>query len=267
MSIFFASMAQQQSIYAIMSALIGFDIQNIIYISFLIIGCILMLLCLCGSCVSYKRKCPVHWIFAAFLTICTLVLLVVGILTIVATTIIASAMDDACAADSDSSISESFRELYSSADTFYCVASNGCVCYSTLHVGPGFSATNTSSTVTNAQGCTSFLETAYADYGIDFDGEGGISEYLGYFGDIEKDFKCSGMCDLKPKYYFSDINNGIPVKVCLDSIKNDLILGEVQGYGIGYTIAGAVLFMIWFVQYGLCCRKNPDAEKGETKQF
>jgi hypothetical protein len=226
-----------------------------------------MLLCLCGSCVAYKRKCPVHWIFAVFLTLCTLCLLVVGIIIIAMTTVVASAIEDACEVGSDSSISESFRELYLNADTFYCVAVNGCECYSTIHTGVGFTTTNTSATVTNAQGCTAYLETAYADYGVDLDGEGGIVEYLDYFGDIEDEFNCSGMCVLQTKYYFSDINNGIPEKVCLDSIKDDLILGEVQGYGIGYTVAGCLLVMVWFVQYGLCCRKNLNAEKGETKQF
>jgi hypothetical protein len=227
----------------------------------------MMLLCLCGSCVAYKRKCPVHWIFAIFLTLCCLTLLVVGIIIIAATTVIASAMEDTCDPTSSSTVSDAFTELYTNADTFYCVAVNGCECYSTSIVGVGYTTVNSTATVTNAQGCTAYLETAYADYGIDFDGEGGISEYLGYFGDIESDFKCSGMCTLRTKYYFSDINNGTPEKVCLESIKDDLILGEVQGYGIGYTISGVLLFMIWFVQYGLCCRKNPDAQKGETKQF
>lgn len=181
-------------------------------------------------------------------------------------------MDKACdPTNTDTSDAvEAFRELYSTADTIYCVnPSGGCECYmnSTRLTGTGYTLVNSSSTVTKVQECTAHLSAAYASYGISFDDIGELTEYLDHFGSIEREYTCSGICTVKNRYYFSDINIGAPTSTCFDNIKDDLILGDVRNYGIGYTVSGAVLFVIWFVQYGLCCRKNQAARQGQTKQF
>lgn len=242
------------------------DLQQIVFLAFLIIGCILIFLCMCGACIAMKRFCLIQCCFALFITIGFVLFLTVGIIIIVVTGVVADEMDKACANPDTSDIAQAFNELYSSVDPYYCVAS-ACTCYSTLHVGAGYSAVNTSSTITKVQQCTDHLEQAYANYGISFDDLGEIQEYLDHFGTIEKEYSCSGICLIKNRYYFSDINNGIPTKLCFDSIKNDLVLGDVRNYGIGYTVTGSVLFVIWFIQYGLCCRKKQNARNGQTKNF
>ena len=177
-------------------------------------------------------------------------------------------MDKACANPDESDITKAFNELYSTADTIYCKASNGWVCFSEIHpVAAGYTNVNSSSTVTKVQECTQYLEDTFKNYGISFDDLGALTEYLDHFGSIESEFKCSGICIVRTQYYFSNINNGIPTKTCFDSIKNDLILGDVRGYGIGYTVTGVVLFVIWFVQYGLCCRRKENARQGQSKNF
>lgn len=269
MSIWFAVEAKDAAIYGIISALVGVDIQQILFLALLIIGCFLVFMCLCGGCIAVKRFCFVQCIFAIFLTLSMLILLTLGVILIVVTNMVAEEMDKACGTSASSDdIAEAFNELYTTADTIYCVASNGCICYdSDRATGGGFSSTETSSTVVKVQECTAYLESAYADYGVSFDDINDIIEYLDYFGEIEQDYSCSGICLQKSYYYFSDINKGDPSKTCFDAIKNDLILGDVQGYGIGYTVSGCLLFVIWFIQYGLCCRKNLNARQGQTKQF
>eukprot|EP00343_Euplotes_focardii_P001281 CAMPEP_0205804404 /NCGR_PEP_ID=MMETSP0205-20121125/7319_1 /ASSEMBLY_ACC=CAM_ASM_000278 /TAXON_ID=36767 /ORGANISM="Euplotes focardii, Strain TN1" /LENGTH=206 /DNA_ID=CAMNT_0053073971 /DNA_START=289 /DNA_END=909 /DNA_ORIENTATION=+ len=205
-----------------------------------------------------------------FITLGFVIFLVVGIAIIIGTGIIAEEMDKACANPDTSAIAEAFNELYGTADDIYCITgSTGCLCYVSdpTRVATGYVAVNTSSTVTKVQECTDHLESAYASYGISFDDIGEIVKYLDYFGEIEKEYTCSGICTQLPKYYFSDINIGIPSKICFDSIKDGLILGDVKNYGIGYTVTGSVLFIIWFIQYGLCCRKKVNARNGETKNF
>lgn len=219
-----------------------------------------------------KRFCLVHCCFSFIVTLAFILFLFAGILLIVLTTAIADEMDTACDPTSNGDVVEAFRELYSTANTIYCVNSaTGCECYSNgtnpSATGVGYTAVNSSSTVVNVQSCSDHLEQAYANYGIDFDSTSELAEYLGHFGNIEKEFSCSGICTLQNRYYFSDINNGVPSKTCFDVIKDDLILGDVRGYGIGYTVAGVVLFVIWFIQYGLCCRKKANALQGQTKQF
>jgi len=269
-SIWFAVEAKSLSIYGIIGALAGFDLQQILFLVFLILGCFLFFVCVCGGCIALKRYCLVHCCFAFMVTLSFVVFLAAGIGLIVITSIVADEMETACDSTSENSISESFRELYTNSDSFYCVSSiSGCECYvnSTRLSGTGYTMVNSSSTVTKVQQCTSYLESAYADYGVDFSDINDIIEYLDYFGEIEKDYKCSGMCTIKNKYYFSDINIGAPEKTCFDVIKDDLILGDVRNYGIGYTVSGSILFIIFFIQYGLCCRKNMNARQGQTKQF
>ena len=34
--------------------------------------------------------------------------------------------------------------------------------------------------------------------------------FLNYLGKVETQYECSGVCEKKKIYYFSDINNGVP---------------------------------------------------------
>jgi hypothetical protein len=36
-------------------------------------------------------------------------------------------------------------------------------------------------------------------------------------------------------------------------------------FGNGFTIIGIVSFLGWFIQYGLCCRKNKKGKKGKKE--
>lgn len=145
---------------------------------------------------------------------------------IVVTEATAKEMDKACDPSNSGKAVEAFRELYSTADTLYCVNSaTGCECYvnaTSAHLtGAGYVLVNTSDTVTKVQECTAHLSQAYANYGISFDDIGELTKFLDHFGDIEKEYKCSGICTIKNRYYFSDINLGAPTSTCFDNIKND----------------------------------------------
>ncbi|CAI2363548.1 unnamed protein product [Moneuplotes crassus] len=269
-SIWFAVAAKNMAIYGIIGEIFNVDIQQILYLVFLILGIFLFFVFMCGGCIAYKRFCLVHCCFAYMVTLSFFLFLGVGIALIVVTGMIAEEIDKVCVDSGSSSISESFKDLYDKADNIYCVNSAaGCECYvnSTRLSGSGYTMVNSSSTVIRVQQCSDHLEEAYEGYNVDFEDSSEIEEYLGYFGEIEKDYKCSGMCSLNDKYYFSDINIGAPEKRCIDAIRNDIILGDVRNYGIGYTVSGAVLFVIWFVQYGLCCRRQRNPRQGQTKNF
>lgn len=191
---------------------------------------------------------------------------------IVASYEVADIMDTMCTDSSSSSdIAKSLKSLYTECDTFYCVAPpNGCTCYVQLPVptdGGSYSTVSTTSTVTNAQGCSDYLQTAFADYDIDFSDLNEIITYLDYFGEIEESYSCAGICTIRSKYYFYNSVVGYPTKSCLSSIKEELVEGEIRNFGIGYTVTAGVLFIIWFVQWGLCCRKKPKPGQGGTKNF
>lgn len=234
-----------------------------------------MLWIMCTAC---KRLCCCHWLLAITITLSSTFFLAIGIGMIYGSIYASNTLDDIWGTSgNNSSLGESFSKLYSSADNIYCVStSSGCTCQTLVAVT---STTRSSTTaayitsrttgtgiVTKVQACTSYLQTAYANYGIKFDNINAISTYLDYFGEIESKYSCSGMCTKLPVYYFSNSNAGVPTDKCNDSIQNKLLKGEFQMYGIGFTCIGGVLFIIWFIQYGLCCRKKEAADQ-QFKRF
>lgn len=196
---------------------------------------------------------------------------VIGVGTLVAADYISDELKTMCANPDSSDISKSLNELYTKTATFYCVAPpNGCTCYVQAPAptdGGSYSLTSTGSTVTNAQGCSAYLQAAFADYNIDFSDINEIIEYLDLFGEIEEEYTCAGICTQQTKYFFYNSASGYPDKACLNSIRTEMIEGEITNFGIGYTITAAVLIIIWFVQWGLCCRKKPKPGQGGTKNF
>lgn len=214
-----------------------------------------------GMWVSLYRLCCWHWLFAILMWVFTAFFLVLGAGLIAAGKLAANYLDEMWSSgNADNTIQKSLKELYSKADTIYCVATNGCTCYATYTAPTSprvyvMSLVSTSSTVTSVQGCKAYLETAYKDYGVSFDDINAIITYLNYFGEIEKGYTCSGVCTQMPIYYFSDCSTSKPTKKCQDSIRDDILLGEVVPMGIGFLIIGCLLFIVWFIQYGLCCRK------------
>ena len=159
------------------------------------------------------------------------------------------------------------NELYSTSDSFYCVAPpSGCSCYLSHNAGTSpRSYYSTSPTIYNVQDCTAYLAAAYANYGVSFDDINEIIEYLDYFGEIEDEYNCSGICSMLNVYYFSNSNNGQPEKKCQAAITDDILTDQVQAMGIGYFITGCIAFIVLFIQYGLCCRKNRTG--GDTRKF
>ena len=247
--------------YGILGSFAGFDLQSVVFITWVIFGVIILLLMLFGMWISLYRLCWCHWLFAILMCLFTLFFLVLGAGLIAAGKLAANYLDELWSSgNSSNTIQKSLSELYSKADSIYCVASNGCTWYAT-YVAPTsprtyvMTAISSSSTVTSVQGCKSYLQTAYKDYGISFSDIDAIIKYLNYFGEIEKGYTCSGVWTMMPIYYFSDCSTTKPSKKCQDSIRDDILLGEVVPMGIGFLIIGCILFLVWFIQYGLCCRK------------
>lgn len=201
--------------------------------------------------------------------------LALGIALIAIAVVFADQLDELCSdSNSDSSFQTSLAELYSRSDSFYCVAVNGCICYtgptyipSDKPLGSTNTDTGAANIVTKVQECTVYLEAAYADYDVDFDDIDAIIRYLDLFGDLEKEFSCSGICTIQSVYYFSDSSQGQPTQKCQDPMRDEVLLSDVLGMGIGYVVTGVVILFVWFIQFGLCCREETDDEPKERKDY
>ena len=200
-------------------------------------------------------------IYLIIITITILFFFFVGIRLLIIANIFKIGLDEACSGGS-STIAEAFNELYSTSDDIYCVSnSTGCLCEIFDHtINPSSPRrdynTTISGGISNVQGCTFELERAFASYGVTFDSLGDIVEYLDFFGEIEKEYKCSGMCTKQGVYYFDNIAAGEPQNECIEKIKSELIEGVIKSCGIAFVAIGNLMTIIWFIQFGLWCRNN-----------
>lgn len=102
--------------------------------------------------------------------------------------------------------------------------------------------------VMNTQMCQAKLETAFKNYTVDFESVKDIVTFLNYFGQFEREYECSGVCDKKPVYYFSDSGLGEPPRKCQEPITDDVLLEQVLPMGIGFFIVGLIVAIICTVQ-------------------
>ena len=159
---------------------------------------------------------------------------------------------------------DAMRELYETTYTFYWGALIlDCQCQLGNYI-PDISDgrrtvpyVNNPFGIQNVQGWSQItVQTAYANYSVSFDDYDDLITYLDYFGEVEEEYECSGVCDYEVVYYFSNTLNGKPYEACYVPIRDELLLGEMYDMGIGYLITGQILGIVLFIQYGLWCRKN-----------
>jgi hypothetical protein len=189
-----------------------------------------------------------------------------GIALIAIALVSSDELEKLCSSENtDSEFQKALNDIYDNADEIFCVpGAFGCVCDTGNYAPPSKLPTGYANgdivpgTIKKVQECTDHLEEAYSDYNIDFEDINDIIVYLNYFGEIETDYECSGVCTKRDVYYFSDSSMGAPPDRCYESIDEDMLKGEILPMGIGYAIIGAFIFIITFVQYGLCCRKKLD---------
>jgi len=148
----------------------------------------------CGLFTAVKRIAFCHWIFAILVIFSAIFFVALGIALIAISQEYKNELDDLCSENQmDSDFQKAFGELYSSADTIYCKAAPfNCVCYvqhAVIAVNITTSPIELPTTIRNVQECRDGLEEAYKDYNIDFDDTSGLSDYLGYFGEIEEDYE------------------------------------------------------------------------------
>lgn len=273
---YFGSVFQSEPIIGIVGAIAGIDLQGILFLAFVIIGCLIIFIMLCGMCIAWKRTKIVQLPYILIISIVFLVFVAVGAVLVYVAGLMSDGLEEACNGG-ESDIAKVFKELYDTIDEFYCYSNSliGCEC-SDLADGhvivvdrvPGYD-TSPSSDAKNAQDCVDYLEDAFDGYEIDFDSVKDIVGFLDYFGDIEQSYGCSGICSPKEVYYFSDISSGRPSGSCFDNIQNDLIGHAIEGSGIAFIITGVFIFVIWCIQYGLCCRRKQQGNpgSGESKKF
>ena len=268
MSIVLGFIAKENVMYGVIGAVADYDVQNIIFLVCVILGCVLLFIMLCMICLAYKRNCFVHWIFVFILTICFVVYTVLGVAIMYAAIYSADQLEELCSESSTSSndFKDAMDELYETCDTFYCTG----VCQCDLNYDPDDLARSDyigspGAPAQNVQDCEALIEAAFADYAIDFDDLDDIIEYLDYFGEIESEYDCSGICEFRNVYFFSDTTDGPVFDACWEPIKDEILLGEILAMGIAYLIAGIVLFIVLFVQYGLCCRKKDQRQQQQKE--
>lgn len=208
-SIWFGFWAKDNAIYGIVGEAANIDLQNLIFLFCLIIGILLLFLMCCGFCTSAKRICFFHYVFAILLTLFTIFFLFLGITLMAIGIVFSDQLEELCDSNNqDSDFQSALSELYSRCDSFYCTSDCPCYIGSTFFFTGRTHATTNSGDNTNVQACRQFIEQAYSGYSIDFSDLDDIITYLNFFGEIEKEYSCSGICVQQSVYYFGDASLG-----------------------------------------------------------
>lgn len=70
-------------------------------------------------------------------------------------------------------------------------------------------------------------------------------------GDIETEYSCSGICAKKDYYYFSDVDRGVPLDMCIVPIRDQMLMSEFGGYGVGFIIFAVLICVPCLLQIPL----------------
>lgn len=67
-------------------------------------------------------------------------------------------------------------------------------------------------------------------------------EAMGFLGELENRFECSGLCTREKWFYFSDVNRGAPLYSCQSTILSYISEKFIMAYGIILTCAVIMFF-------------------------
>ncbi len=88
--------------------------------------------------------------------------------------------------------------------------------------------------------------------------------FMGYAKQIEETYKCSGLCEQEPIFYFSDCTVDVK-EPCYKSI-GKIIQGLFGNYGIVFVIASSFIIVSWCVNWGFCCCRKDNKTPGGRAQ-
>lgn len=77
---------------------------------------------------------------------------------------------------------------------------------------------------------------------------------IDFMRSLESEFKCSGVCNPGPFYWFADLWQGPPTNNCLVGIKN-AFKTKPTAVGILLLVTFLLTIVTWITQFSMCCGK------------
>ena len=81
--------------------------------------------------------------------------------------------------------------------------------------------------------------------------ENGLIDFL---RNVENEFKCSGICNPGPFYWFSDVWAGMPTSNCILAVK-DTFRKRPLAIGIILLVTFFITLLTWITHFSMCCGK------------
>ena len=81
--------------------------------------------------------------------------------------------------------------------------------------------------------------------------------WVDFLSHVENTYNCAGFCKVNSFFSFTNIEDGPPVRSCYPYIIDEFgsIWGSIGLYGFFFMLAGALMFLAWYLSFGFCCRK------------
>ena len=74
-------------------------------------------------------------------------------------------------------------------------------------------------------------------------------------GDIEEDYDCSGICEQKDIYVFSDADRGAPETSCKEGLLDE-IDAAIGYFGYGTFALAVIMTVSWILHFPLYCLRG-----------
>jgi len=116
----FGFIARDNPIYGIVGVALEVDLQQIVFIFCLVAGIVLLFVMACGMGTATKRYCFLHYTFGIFLSLVTVLFIILGVAMTAIGFGLADQLQELCSSENtDSDFQEAMNELYFRCDTFY----------------------------------------------------------------------------------------------------------------------------------------------------
>lgn len=89
---------------------------------------------------------------------------------------------------------------------------------------------------------------AFYEFAKNFREQGDFTEIKEWVEFFEDEYECAGICEKALFNWIQSVDEGIPTKSCVSSVKEDLE-ASFMGLGIATLVTGCLLFFIWLCQY------------------
>eukprot|EP00347_Sterkiella_histriomuscorum_P009221 403342057 len=257
--IYLAVEAYNSAFWQLVSDVIGFDLRTMFYMSGLFCGCICFLISFQAFISSFYhiKSCYIPLGVISFAM--TSLLLSLGLITLTIGLDLKSYLTDYCTNSQFQDINQLVIELQDTytqlSDTVICTKTCNCIPVpnqSWAAMGYDIKGNYFNGTLDTVESCLDYNQQDYYSVQV-------IKE-------LEDKYSCSGVCQPKKFYLFSDVSQGPPTRECYRDLKS-FIQKYFIDIGLGYVACAIIISFTWCFHVSFYFKEPEDASRKRILKY